>query len=334
MKNFKGLKIVTKEARNFFFWSLFGIISFTAWFSLKYLDSVPVNFGQTLNGLSVECVTIGISGILLTLTSCFRYYLRLGIVPGLYHTTLCIPGWDTSRISFSVSSGLYFSLISGILFSISYCSITYTLCTLQNSYIFPFQIQTYASGILTTYNYLKNNSKIKEIIGIFTIIVFSNGIFVFNPVEFSIQHIGFGGILALINLLCVIVLDCGRKCIDSHSIAILTCFVVGIFGAGLMVVDFCIGTGEFEHISIGKGVVFSAFLYCFCQCSLGEINILLVYPCFCTVFYEFGSVGCLITLFGAIGGVILAVFGDLPSVIYQKCKTVYIKSPLNSPLLI
>ena len=334
MKNFKGLKIVTKEARNYFFWSLLGIVLFTAWFSVKYLDSTPLNFGQALTSLSLECVTIGVFGVMLTLVSCGRYYLRLGIVPGLYHSTICIPVWDSSNITFSVSSGLYFSLISGVLFTVSYCSITYALFKLQSSYIFPFQIQTYASGILTTYNYLNNDSKLKELIGVFTTIVFSNGIFLDNPLEFSVQYIGIGGVLALINLVCVVVLANGKKCIDSNSIAVLTCFVIGLFGAGLMAVDFWIGNGEYEYLSVGKGVVFAAFLYCFCKCPVGEVNLLLVYPCLCTVFYEFESVGRLITLFGAIGGVVLAVFGDLPLVVYQKCRTVPMKSPLNSPLLI
>lgn len=334
MKNSKGLKIATKFPRNYFLWSVLGICSFTGWFSLKYFHSPPNNSYQILTNLTVEYLTIGISGIFLTLGSCCRYYFRLGIVPGIFHSTICIPHYNSGQITFSVSNGLFYSVLSGLLFTILYCSVTFSLYFLKESNIHSFQIQTYASMILLIYNYFTNNSKAKEIIGICVLVVLSNAVLLNYNEEINVWLVGIGAFFISINLICVFLVGQARKCIDSHSIGLLACLVFGVLGIGLLGVDYYLGNGRIELFSIGKGFSFTLFMYCFCWCSLSEVNVLLGYPCFCTALFQVETVGSIVALAGGAAGVILAVFGDLPFIIYHKCRVVSVESPLNSPLLI
>lgn len=334
MKNYKGLKVATKAPRNYFFWSVLGLFSITGWFSLKYFHSPPSTPNQILTNLTVEYLTIGVSGILLTLYSCCHYYLRLGIVPGILHSTICIPHWSSGQITFSVSNGLFFSLFSGLLFTSLYCSVSLSLYYLKESNILAFQIQTYASVLLLIYNYFTHNSKAKEVIGIFLLVALSHAVFLNYNQEISAGQVAIGTLLVGNVLASVGIVNQARKCIDSHSIGLLACFVFGIVGVVLLGVDYCVGNGKMEVFSVGKGAAFALFMYCFCWCSLSEVNVLIAYPCFCTALFQVQSAGSIIALVGATVGVVLAVFGDLPSVIYHRCRVVSIESPLNSPLLI
>ena len=87
------LEINTGIKRNYYIWSIIGIICFSLCLNIykSELKSAENNFEEQITLIGIGSCAMGIVGIFLTLISCCRMYLRLGIVPGIYHSTICIP---------------------------------------------------------------------------------------------------------------------------------------------------------------------------------------------------------------------------------------------------
>lgn len=348
------LAIRTREQRNFYVWSVVGILSISTSF---YLNSKQVkekngdfsnkDFVEILDIIlshgAFQNITLGCIGLFLTLSSCLKMYLRVGIVPGIYHSTLCIPSWDTSSFTFSISSGFYYGIVGALFSFLLQITQLYVLITPEVNPIFPLQIQASLGIFLMIIIYFYNYETNKEIIGNL-ITVMSAQLFLINESsEYTFNAFTEGFLLITITGVLLFSIKKSKAFLDNISSCILIMTGQGVIGIFLFAYSYAFDLMSFSYEMFFSILLFAIGIFALCSCETIELVYLCAFPTVTNMIVDpmsstsansISSLSVIVfSITGMIIGLVVILFGDLPFNLCRSIDEKVQKSPLHSPLL-
>lgn len=328
------LRIQTNLKRKNYLWCMIGMISISL--NLYLTDSDFVSTGSWFYSISsriaIESLLMSGIGLLFTIISCLRMYIRLGIVPGIYHSTLCIPSYQFEEFSFKTSKGLYFGLLSGLSSFILYSSQILIVNNIEKTAISSLQMQICVGLALLAYCYFCSYETRHETIGIALGLAFSSLQMIYYQ-KFSLYSIAFGVGLIIANLFFLSVIIQGKNTLDQHTLTILAVLSQGFLGLLLALVLFTQGTLEFYEISVLKAALNCIWVISVTRCEKIELAFLFTYPTIYNLLTNDLTYIEVISISGVVASLAIAVLGDIPFTLCQSYPSESEKSPLHSPLL-
>ena len=347
-----NLKIDTKPNERIFFWSSLGITFACIWIKLNQeRTSNPSNL--SLQGsasassstdvcleVAAQGIGVGLVGLVLALIACFKYYLRLGIVPGIYHSTVCIPQWQNGDFKFSISTSVYYCFVASGLFACLALVLVYSFWNFRPGFALCLQIAGHSAIFALAGNfYLKGMKKVQAIAG--TVVIVLTSYLVYLDLEWNMgEEFVVGLLTVLIHLALICVIGQSGRGIDSNSIGILTLIIYGFISFVLLtsiaiIYGSDVSRGLFSLSCFTSSLIFALFIYSFCRCEQGEFPLVTCYLCFGVLISADFEMWVRISLiFTACIGLLIAVLGDIPCILFEKCRPERTKSELHSPLLI
>ena len=278
---------------------------------------------------------MGIVGIFLTLISCCRMYLRLGIVPGIYHSTICIPSWNDSSIAFAIPSGFYFAVFSGITSFILYSTEITIFIIPSVNHIISFYIQTFIGAGLIIYCYFYQIERNHELIGIFLIFISTHCYVITEYSYINVVSIATGILLIIFSALTIIFIKKAMKTLDNHTIGIIIA-AVNCFIGSIIVIVFWILKDELlinKSINSIRGVLFCLGCYSVNKSTTIEIALMFIFPTISNMMENPLDSNTIITFVLIFIGFLITLIGDIPFKYCYKFTNRRPKSPLHSPLL-
>jgi hypothetical protein len=347
-----NLKLDTKLNPKVFYWSSLGITFACIWISLnQFQPPNPPNLSikspdPGSNSIDVclevaaQGIGVGLVGLVLALVACLKYYLRLGIVPGIYHSTVCIPQWQNGDFKFSVSTSLYYCFVASGLFVCLALVFVYSFWNLRPGFAFCLQIAGHSALLALAGNfYLKGMKKVQEIAGIVVIVLTGYLVYLDFEWDLGVEFV-VGSLVVLIHLALILVIGQSGRGIDSNSIGILTLIIYGFISFVLLTSIAIIYSSDVLRSLLSlncltSSLVFALFIYSFCRCEQGEFPLVICYLCFGVLISADLEMWVRISLlFTACIGLLIFVLGDIPCILFEKCRPERTKSELHSPLLI
>lgn len=324
------LEIYTGE-RNYYLWSVFGLICFSG--SLLFAQkNLEIN-DELINQIAISSCTMGVFGVFLTLGFCFKMCLRVGIIPGIYHSTLCVPTLEEDKFTFKITSGFYSAVACGVLSFLMFASECLVMSTESINSTISLHLQSYTGVIVLIYCYYYGLGRTHEFIGnLFVIICF----FIYVLIEYkSYSLISFaagGGLMGLGMLICLLVRK-AQKTLDRNSVTIVILLTQGTLGVFLLIACYLFNENspEINRYVCGTGTLSAFGIWALCYSKLIEMAFLFIFPTTVHIITSDLKI-VLVASTSLLIGFLIVTFGDIP---FRKCKGKDSgpKSPLHSPLL-
>ena len=325
-----ALTISTGVKKKTYIWSVIGIICFSLGFYLDSEESNTLIFDK-FTDLGIQCCSMGLVGLVLTAYSFIKMYFRVGIWPGLYHSTVCIPSMQENNFLFTTNQGFYYAIAAGVSFFLVLWSQVLVLSVSHINSSVALQIQTYLGVFLLLYCYCYSLEKNNEIIGnLFTLICMHLNFFR-EKLEVNAVSLFSGAMLLLLSMALIFFKKKEQKTLDFHSVSIIILAIQGIAGIIITISVLLLDKNALTWINACKGVVYSIAAYLLVKCEDIELVFLFTYPSIVNIITHQIDTLAIITIVLIGIGLLIIWFGDLP---FKSCsKFQKTKSPLHSPLL-
>ncbi|OMJ79536.1 hypothetical protein SteCoe_20428 [Stentor coeruleus] len=212
-------------------------------------------FTDKPQGLSIWTgLTILFIGLINGFVSWTFLSIRLGICPGLYHSTLCIPSIKNDKLQFKSSRILEYGILNGLIDAGYYYSWTQTS---NKIYIFCFNLLSFASLFIIKSDYYRS-----DLIGMFLLAISHGLILSYSfPSDYPYEII-------LLILICKVILlnKFKGKFEESRSLSIVSLTTQGLV---LSIIGYFFSISlTFESLILG--FLYSLFTYTLIEASITE----------------------------------------------------------------
>ena len=328
------IEIYTGADRNYYVWSVVGILSLTASLSLE--TGTNSSLGGVAGLIGTGNCAIGIIGVLLTCASCIKMCYRLGIMPGLYHSTICVPSWNDNKFTFQVSSGFYSSFACGILSFLMYATEIVAVNSLSIDKVISLHIQSYICPLLIFYSYFYGIARNHELLGNLLVCVVIHIYVALEGDSFGLWTVLSGLMLLVFSGGMIYFVKKAVKTLDTNSVMIIIALVQGGLGAIFLGSSWLSGVINLSITlyGLGKGILFVLGIYAIGYSKPIEIAFLFVFPTVSGIVSAWDiNLISIAALSGILLGFLIILGGDVPFKYCCKYRNSSPKSPLHSPLL-
>lgn len=328
------LSIKTAAERKYYIWSIIGIAGYCYSFYWDIPDgSLDQTLARKMPDVGFQSFVMSGTGLMLAFVSCIKMCLTVGIIPNIYHSTICVPRFNDEKFLFTPTPGFYFSILAGLSSFVLLAAENAVLGWSEIDSIVALQAQNYAGAVLLAVFYFTGPQRRHEVIGNVFIIIWVHVYLIQSRPNFEYFTMISGVILILVSITTVFCCRKATQTLDPHSVGIIMLVSQGTMGLIISVWYLIHKLEIISYTNILKGVAYSIANYSLANCYELETSLLFLFPAVLTILKHSLTTISIITSIGIFIGLLIILFGDLT---FRGCSSRSIsnsKSPLHSPLL-